>query len=203
MAIFQPSQNVKIPQQGLGSAIFAVAIAILLGFTMIFFLWLDRENLAAKKAEEEARRQAEIQRQKEEQQRRQEEWRRQQEERQRIQIEQKQEMQVPKGAFLGVYYTPVTPALQEAYNLPVDYGVWVGMDSSGQPTEVAVVPNSPAEKAGIQRGDIITTLNGLQVTAFYPLETRLKNYEPGDKITLAARVFCRRPSVRMRCTSSS
>lgn len=190
MPVFQASQNVKVPGGGLGIAIGFVALAVFAGVFMIFMLWADRGNLAAKKAAEEARKQEEIRK-------RQEEIRKRQEENQRLQEEylRQQELQLQGGGrgtqfpqrkvFLGVQYTYITPELRKAYGLPVAYGVWVGRDSSGRSTQRAVLPNSPAEKAGIQRDDIITTVNSYPITPYgNPLDDILAKFEPGDKVRL-------------------
>lgn len=59
---------------------------------------------------------------------------------------------VKRGA-LGVGAQDITPELAAAFNLNIDKGAVI--------TEVML--NSPAEKAGIQVGDIITAINGAEV----------------------------------------
>jgi S1-C subfamily serine protease len=49
----------------------------------------------------------------------------------------------------------------------------------------SVVPNSPAAAAGLQQGDVITSLDGASVTSFTDLRTLLFTKHPGDTITLS------------------
>lgn len=79
---------------------------------------------------------------------------------------------------LGVSFVEVTAELAKNYNLPVDYGVLV-YASQGQP---AVVADSPAAKAGIEAGDIITEINGDQVNEKHSLRSLLSKYQPNDEI---------------------
>ena len=86
--------------------------------------------------------------------------------------------------FLGVYYTLITSELKEKYNLPVDYGVWVGRGSDGNPSEIVTFSDSPAESAGLQRDDIILEFNAEKITADNSLSKIIEKYSPGDKVTL-------------------
>lgn len=64
-----------------------------------------------------------------------------------------------KRPFLGVRYTMITARLAEKNNLPVSYGALV---ARGQTMEdLAVMPGSPADKAGLRENDIITTIDGV------------------------------------------
>ena len=82
--------------------------------------------------------------------------------------------------WIGVYYTPISPALAEAEDLPVDYGALIGT-SDGQS---AIIPGSPAEAAGLRDGDIIVGLNGEPLNEENDLATLILPYEVGDTITL-------------------
>lgn len=86
--------------------------------------------------------------------------------------------------FLGVYYTIITDDLQEKFNLPVNYGAWVGRNAQGNPTEIAVMQKSPAKEAGLQRDDIILEFNGEKITLQNSLSKIILQYNPGDKVTL-------------------
>jgi len=49
----------------------------------------------------------------------------------------------------------------------------------------SIVPGSPAEKAGLEQGDLITSLDGTPVTSFVDVRTFLFAKHPGDSVTLA------------------
>lgn len=53
-------------------------------------------------------------------------------------------------AGLGITYLPITRGLSEYYGLGVDHGALV----------TDVMPGSPADRSGIQVGDVITTFDG-------------------------------------------
>jgi S1-C subfamily serine protease len=50
-----------------------------------------------------------------------------------------------------------------------------------------VRPGSPAEKAGLKDGDIITAVNGQAVDLQHPLTEELSQYDPGTAVTLSVR----------------
>ncbi|MDP3901060.1 MAG: trypsin-like peptidase domain-containing protein [bacterium] len=86
-------------------------------------------------------------------------------------------------AFLGVRYTTITEAVKRDRNLSVDYGVLLDAGSAGGN---AVVPGSPAEKAGLKSGDIILEVNSERVTKGNSLSSVIQKYEPGDSVVLKA-----------------
>lgn len=84
---------------------------------------------------------------------------------------------------MGVRYVPITKEISKANSLSVDYGIWVLRGTSR--SDVAVVPGSPADKAGIVENDIITKINGDQINEKKTLLQLLQKYEVGDKIELS------------------
>ncbi len=86
--------------------------------------------------------------------------------------------------FLGIYYSSITEEISKANDLPVKSGAWVGRDGQGQETEIVVVPDSPAEAAGIQRDDIILEFDNKQITEINSLAKIILEYSPGDKVSL-------------------
>jgi len=82
---------------------------------------------------------------------------------------------------IGIRYVPITPALADEQDLPVDFGALVGSARSDLP---AVIPDSPAAAAGLQAGDIIVSIDGEQITADDELATLIVKHAPGDTITL-------------------
>ncbi len=61
-----------------------------------------------------------------------------------------------------------------------------GADSSGVVVR-AVSPNSPAEKAGLKRGDVITGVGDREVKDFEGLVNVLARHKPGEKLTFKVR----------------
>lgn len=85
-------------------------------------------------------------------------------------------------AFLGVRYAPINKAVQEANNLPYDYGVLVirGADV----TQSAVMPGSAADKAGIKENDIILEIDGVKIDEKNTLAKLIQKHNPGDDVSL-------------------
>ena len=84
--------------------------------------------------------------------------------------------------YLGVRYVPVTPELKQLNNLTVDYGALV---SRGQQAgALAVLPGSPADKAGIIENDILLEVNGERIDSNTPLPVRLSKYAVGETVTI-------------------
>lgn len=79
-----------------------------------------------------------------------------------------------KRAWLGVYMQPVTPEIVEAFGLKSSDGALVS----------DVVANSPAEKAGLQRGDVIRTIGGVPVKTPDELSKAVRKLVAGNVIKL-------------------
>jgi len=78
------------------------------------------------------------------------------------------------GVFLGVGTEDLTPELKKSLNLHADSGVIVG----------EVVTNSPADKAGLKRNDVITAVDGKAVKTLDDLREALRKAGPGKEVTL-------------------
>jgi S1-C subfamily serine protease len=63
--------------------------------------------------------------------------------------------------YLGVRYTQITENFKKKNNLAVDYGVFVSRGKT--PEDLAVIPGSPADKAGIVENDIILKIDGIKL----------------------------------------
>ncbi len=76
--------------------------------------------------------------------------------------------------WLGVNIQPLTPDLMKQFNLKEEKGVLVG----------DVVENGPAEKAGVQRGDVIIEFDGKDVTDVLSLRNMVANTLPGKVVVI-------------------
>lgn len=83
---------------------------------------------------------------------------------------------------LGVRYIPINESVQKQNNLSVNYGALVQRGTTSG--AVAVIPGSPADKAGIRENDIILEVNGTKVEGENSLQTLIASKRVGDKVTL-------------------
>jgi putative serine protease PepD len=63
-------------------------------------------------------------------------------------------------------------------------GVLLGSASTGRATIVAVQPNSPASKAGLEQGDVITAVDGKAVRSTEQFIEIVEGHNPGQTLTL-------------------
>ncbi|MFN8514903.1 MAG: trypsin-like peptidase domain-containing protein [Chloroflexia bacterium] len=76
--------------------------------------------------------------------------------------------------YIGITSQTVTPSIAAAYNLPREDGVIL----------VTIVANTPAQKAGLQKDDIIFAVNDQAVRDGTEFQKALAKFKPGDTITL-------------------
>jgi serine protease Do len=76
--------------------------------------------------------------------------------------------------YVGIAMNDVTPDNAKFFNL---------QDASGA-IVAQVTPNSPASRAGLKQGDVITTLNGQQITNSSALQVAVSELAPGTTISL-------------------
>jgi serine protease Do len=92
-----------------------------------------------------------------------------------------QKFGVIERPYLGVRYTKITPRLVELNKLSIEYGVLVSRGETRD--ELAVMPGSPADKAGIVENDIITAFDGISLQNT-ELASLIRTKNVGDKVTL-------------------
>jgi serine protease Do len=76
--------------------------------------------------------------------------------------------------FLGTRWQQVTPDIAAAYHLPADWGVYLTQVEAG----------SPAAKAGLQRGDLITRVGETSLDETHSFLNLLFEYKAGDTIQI-------------------
>jgi S1-C subfamily serine protease len=84
--------------------------------------------------------------------------------------------------WMGIWYTALTPLDRDQRDLLLGYGALV------EPPEGlggdAVFEGSPADKAGLREGDIITHVDGIKVDGDNPLDEILTQYRPDETVSL-------------------
>lgn len=87
------------------------------------------------------------------------------------------------AAYLGVRYVNIDSGIRKANNLAYDYGVVITRGKNV--ADLAVIPGSPADKAGLVENDIILEVNGTKIdggnNALSKLVGKMK---PGDEAKL-------------------
>ncbi len=84
--------------------------------------------------------------------------------------------------FLGVRYILLTEKRAEELKIDVGHGaLLVGNEAEG---EFAVIPGSPADKAGLKIKDVILEVDGDPVTVEAPLQNLVGKKAPGDTIRM-------------------
>lgn len=84
--------------------------------------------------------------------------------------------------YLGVRYVLLNQQLADANKLDYNYGALILRGEN--PGELAVIPSSPADKAGLVENDIILEINGSKINQDNPLAEQIAKYRPGTAITL-------------------
>ena len=76
--------------------------------------------------------------------------------------------------WLGVQIQDINPRLAESFGLSSDDGVVI----------TNIIINGPADKAGLDRGDVITHIDDEKIIDFRDALDRISKYKPGQTITL-------------------
>ena len=80
---------------------------------------------------------------------------------------------IVERGFLGVAFGPVSESLADAYGI-----------ARGAAQVVGITPESAADKAGLQEGDIILSVDGMKLMDFNQLPTIVANQLPGHVVDL-------------------
>lgn len=87
--------------------------------------------------------------------------------------------------YLGVRYAMITPAMARVNNLPRDYGALLVRGQNA--ANFAVLPGSPADRAGLKENDIILELGGMRLDEDNSLAKALKRHQSGERVE--AKIF--------------
>ncbi len=98
--------------------------------------------------------------------------------------------------WIGIRYEAITPALVKDRSLKVDHGALVGVGQND--SSAAVVPDSPADKAGLRAGDVVTSLEGITIDTEHPLDAVLTQFAPGRTVTVE--VFRNGSTIKLQVT---
>ncbi len=94
-------------------------------------------------------------------------------------VEKNGKLSIP---FLGIRYVIINDQIQKDNSLPFNYGALVLRGDNRM--DLAVIPGSPADKAGIVENNIILEINGQKVTQDNQLSDTISKYDVGDTLTL-------------------
>ncbi len=83
---------------------------------------------------------------------------------------------------IGAYYLSLSRETALMLGVARDRGAMIFTPS--ERTGLAVISGSPAERAGLRYGDIVTAVNGRQIDLEWPLSVALYEIPTGDQITL-------------------
>lgn len=84
--------------------------------------------------------------------------------------------------YLGIRYVSVNAEMKDKNNLTVDYGVLVKTGATA--SELAVIPGSPADKAGIVENDIVLEIDGVKLDDKNNLASIIREKKIGQVINL-------------------
>lgn len=84
--------------------------------------------------------------------------------------------------YLGVRYVAINAEMKDKNNLTVDYGVLVKAGATA--SDLAVIPGSPADKAGIVENDIILEIDGVKLDDKTNLSSIIREKKIGQVINL-------------------
>jgi len=79
-----------------------------------------------------------------------------------------------RRGYLGVGLTELTPELRAHFGVPEESGTMVSR----------VEPGSPADKAGIKVGDIVTRIDGNAVQSSWDVSSKVRGFDEGQQIPL-------------------
>lgn len=86
----------------------------------------------------------------------------------------------PKRAYLGASYISINQQIRKKYNLDVSKGALVKSKKGN-----AIIYGSPAQKAGLKDGDIITKIDGVEVSKNSSISSLIGEKSVGDTVEIS------------------
>jgi serine protease Do len=99
-----------------------------------------------------------------------------------------------RRAILGVSISDLRPEDAQAAGLKEIRGALVGGSTPGQ--------DSPAAKAGIEAGDVIIAIDGVQVDRVAQMQRQIRDHKPGDVVTVDVMRFGTKRSFKVKLTEA-
>jgi len=84
--------------------------------------------------------------------------------------------------YLGVRYVALTPDIASQYDISATSGAFI--PPSADSASPSVLNGSPAEKAGLQPGDVITEVDNTKIDQTHSLTSIIDKHEVGDRVNL-------------------
>jgi S1-C subfamily serine protease len=84
--------------------------------------------------------------------------------------------------YLGIRYVALSPDVAKQLDLSQTSGAYIS--ESNDPSSPSIIPDSPADKAGLKQRDIITAIDDTKIDQTHSLSSLLGTHQPGDKVKL-------------------
>lgn len=105
-----------------------------------------------------------------------------------------------KQPYIGVRYVSLSDELAKEFGIKDTKGAYIlPADQTGQP---AILPGSPAEKAGLHAGDVIKQVDNTTIDDSHSLSTLLSQHAVGDSVTLKVKRDGRDLDVKVKLEAS-
>jgi S1-C subfamily serine protease len=87
--------------------------------------------------------------------------------------------------YIGVRFRTIDVQVAADEGLPVQEGALID-DAQGANGQIlpAIVPGSPADEAGLEKGDIVTSIQSIKLDEEHPLDAVVSQFSPGETVTM-------------------
>lgn len=81
--------------------------------------------------------------------------------------------------YVGISYVTIDKEIAESLDLPVDQGILI----DGNLGQTVIRKDGPADKAGLERGDIIKAVNGTEIDDKHPFTSLINDFPVGETVS--------------------